>query len=74
MAIARLDQCSSIHLVHDQLDVVVDLEYSKAEHAFVAVLTGSGLLGPSEALRLKLPDHAIQNIVYQPDGTLRLNV
>jgi len=74
MATAWLDQCSSIHLVHDQLDVVVALEYSKAEHAFVAVLNGSGLLGPSEALRLKLPERVIQDIVYLPDGTLRLNV
>ena len=74
MVTARLDQYSSVHLVHDHLDVVVALEYSKAEHAFVAVLTGSGRLGPAEALRLKLADRAIQNIVYLPDGTIQLNV
>lgn len=72
MAKAHQPPRAFIRLVHEHMQVVAALEYSEAERAFVAVLTGSGIFGPVEDFRLKLTDDMMQRIVFHPDGTIQL--
>jgi hypothetical protein len=73
MAKLDLHEHASIRLVHGNMRVVANLEYSMTDHAFTAVLPSSGVFGPVDDIRFKLTDVMIQRIIYLPDGSIQLD-
>jgi hypothetical protein len=63
---------SRLILVHKESRVEAKLVYSAPEHAFIAMLPASGLIGSVADEQLKLTTDMVGHIVCQPNGTLEL--